>query len=196
MSLACARRPPFPARLRPLLCGQCGGTLTMPTPGNLLSLRAALAGILIGATAAAAGIVLGQLGSPGDPEGATPCERCDGLGYVECTFCSRWHYSSAQDGSRAPPACSSCNGSLRVRCPRCRGGGTAIPVLGRAPIPVRIEDGFNSLHRFSSRALLPLSVLARRSVRILRPQRVPVVRLAPRPLHLGPSSKTVRMFSL
>lgn len=54
------------------------------------------------------------------------CETCGGSGYVEC-FCTRW-----SDGDSK--GCSSCGGSLQTVCHSCRGGGTAVPILGKVYI--------------------------------------------------------------
>jgi len=60
-----------------------------------------------------------------EPQGRE-CETCGGSGYVEC-FCTRW-----SDGDRQ--GCSSCGGSLQKVCHSCRGGGTAVPILGKVYI--------------------------------------------------------------
>lgn len=96
----------------------------------------ALSGLVAGATAAAAGLLLGRLSRP-RPRGPPrePCPACNGAGYVDC-FCRRW--TAARAHARPGPACTTCRGSLRTRCPRCRGGGTAVPAL--VPIPVRVRE--------------------------------------------------------
>lgn len=94
-----------------------------------------ISGLIMGASAAAAGLILGQLSKPDTAPTGPPCEACNGDGYVDC-LCARWNYATS-DARR--PGCESCNGSLRTRCPRCRGGGTAVPTAIRVPIPVRIR---------------------------------------------------------
>lgn len=130
-------------------------------PIPLTPLRSTLTNIVVGTTAAIAGVVLGQLSSAAPDSGTggqPPCERCNGSGYVDCDVCRRWDYSavsklSEKQGNKSASVkkerCSSCNGSHRTRCPWCRGGGTSVPVLGRLPIPVRIDDGYNSMRRFA-----------------------------------------------
>lgn len=131
-------------------------------PIPLTPLRSTLTNIIVGTTAAIAGVVLGQLSSAAPDSGTggqPPCERCNGSGVVDCDMCRRWDYSAVsklnnekqenKSASVKKERCSSCNGSLRTRCPWCRGGGTSVPVLGRLPIPVRIDDGYNSMRRFA-----------------------------------------------
>lgn len=131
-------------------------------PIPLTPLRSTLTNIVVGTTAAIAGVVLGQLSSAAPDSGTggqPPCERCNGSGYVDCDVCKRWDNSaisklSEKQGNNKSATvkkerCSSCNGSHRTRCPWCRGGGTSVPVLGRLPIPVRIDDGYNSMRRFA-----------------------------------------------
>jgi len=58
---------------------------------------------------------------PGEKE----CERCNGTGYVEC-FCTRW-----SDASNDKTGCSSCQGSRRMQCSSCGGGGTTSPIIDK-----------------------------------------------------------------
>lgn len=86
--------------------------------------------LAVGAAAGLLGAVLGALSSGGGRGRA--CEECGGAGYVPCT------------------PCGACAGSGQRRCPRCRGGGTAVHAVAPQPIPVRVDDGF----RFAVRTAL------------------------------------------
>lgn len=147
MALACPRRPFLPARLPPITNAL---TAILQSPRQP-QVHMAVGGILLGATAAAAGIILGQLTSSGSSK--APCEKCDGRGYIPCLLCTRWSYresseSSASSHLAARHDCASCHGSQRTECPRCRGGGTVVPTLERVRIPVRVDDGLDSMRRF------------------------------------------------
>lgn len=98
-----------------------------------------LSGLALGAGAAVAGLILGRLSAEGAAGGGggRPCESCNGDGYVEC-LCARW--SRAGSTAAAAPSCSKCRGTLRARCPKCRGGGTAVHAAIRVPVPVRIRE--------------------------------------------------------
>lgn len=97
--------------------------------------RLPISGLALGAGFALAGALLGQLWQP--RQEGPPCNTCNGAGYVDCT-CQRW--LSADLRMRG---CDSCRGSLRMRCPGCRGGGMGIPSL--LPIPIRIRDEIRAL---------------------------------------------------
>lgn len=75
------------------------------------------------AGAAAAGLAGALLGALSAGNERQACESCGGTGVVQ---------------SRSGPR----------RCPRCRGGGTGVHSgLARDPIPVRVEDGFETTLR-------------------------------------------------
>lgn len=139
MHTTCARRPPM--RNVPL----------------------SISGLIAGAAAAAAGVILGQISSATVTPPQQSCETCGGEGYVDC-LCARWNYAAATS-DRPPPTCDTCKGSRRQRCPRCRGGGTKIPLLKHVPIPVRIREPLEDI--FNRSVLLPLFAM-------------PLFRLAPK----------------
>lgn len=161
MMSSCARRPMPLSRLftlpvSPLPFASSVSLLTKYYRSQAQSalhspLRAAIAGLIIGASAAVAGLVLGQLSAPRN-QGASGCDSCGGTGWIDCTLCQHWDYSAVQNQnnkkSRIPPRCSSCGGSSRTRCPRCGGRGLTIPTLNKAPVPVRIDQNFDVLRRF------------------------------------------------
>lgn len=141
--------------------------LPIPLSISTTPLQSTMTDIMVGVAAAAAGVVLGRLTPTRNGNGREPpCERCSGSGKIDCEMCKRWHYSAVSNGGQKEGAninkattrrnvhCTSCHGSLRTQCPRCRGGGTAAPILARMPVPVRIDDGFNSLRRFAQQTLI------------------------------------------
>ncbi|EIE23161.1 hypothetical protein COCSUDRAFT_23789 [Coccomyxa subellipsoidea C-169] len=50
------------------------------------------------------------------------CPRCSGSGFEEC-ICTRWSDNDA--------GCATCNGSSRMACRSCGGGGTAVPATAK-----------------------------------------------------------------
>ena len=50
------------------------------------------------------------------------CPRCSGSGYEEC-ICTRWSDNDV--------GCATCNGSSRMTCRSCGGGGTAVPATAK-----------------------------------------------------------------
>ncbi|BDA50138.1 hypothetical protein COCOBI_15-2660 [Coccomyxa sp. Obi] len=61
--------------------------------------------------------------APGQSEEeTTECPRCMGSGYEECV-CTRWSDNDA--------GCATCNGSSRMVCRSCGGGGTAVPATAK-----------------------------------------------------------------
>ena len=122
-----------------------------------------ISGLIAGAAAAAAGVILGQISSATVTPPQQSCESCGGEGYIDC-LCARWNYAAATS-DRPPPTCDTCRGSRRQRCPRCRGGGTKIPLLKQVPIPVRIREPLQDI--FNRTVLLPLFAL-------------PIFRISPR----------------
>lgn len=111
----------------------CSIRPTLPPPLPPTHLR--LSGLALSAGFALAGALVAGLSQP--RQQGPPCSTCNGLGYIEC-ICQRW-----STGVTRSAGCDSCQGSLRTRCPNCRGGGTGIPSM--VPIPVRIRDGFLGL---------------------------------------------------
>ncbi|PRW57310.1 chaperone dnaJ [Chlorella sorokiniana] len=75
-----------------------------------------------------------------EPEDGPPqreCESCGGSGVVPC-WCNRW---SDGDGG-----CSTCQGSGRMICSSCRGGGTAVPIQAKIYIDNQRTDNFRQNH--------------------------------------------------
>lgn len=186
MMTACARRPmplsrQFALPLPPLPLCSAGSLLAQYYRAQAQSalhspVRTAIAGLIVGASAAVAGLVLGQLSGPRN-QGASGCDSCNGTGWIDCTLCQHWDYSAVQSGARkkskVAPRCSSCGGSSRTRCPRCGGRGLTIPTLKQAPVPVRIDQGFDVLRRYLSApvALIATLTIAPHYRRNLRPLR-------------------------
>ncbi len=64
-----------------------------------------------------------ELEQPDLDENRKHCERCGGLGEVQCPSCGGTGYSEDPRGLQPEGACAVCRGSGTVRCPRCSGIG-------------------------------------------------------------------------